>query len=86
MSEIGDVTGYTTTSGSKPLLKVKTEKNIVKGEIKTTDNAIVAVITASKCVKSINVAFQRNIPKIHVAAPMVTPLTRANVTITRSNV
>jgi hypothetical protein len=47
MSDTGEVIGYTTTSGSSPLLKERTENTIVKGETKTTDKAIVAVITAS---------------------------------------
>ena len=66
ISDTGEVTGYTTTSGSSPRLNERTEKSIVKGETKTTDKAIVAIITANNGTKSIIEAFQRITPKIQV--------------------
>ena len=86
MSDTADVIGYTTTSGSSPRLNENTEKIIVKGETNTTDKAIVAIITTSNGIKSIKAAFQRNTPKTQVPTPTLTPLTRANVTITRRRV
>jgi hypothetical protein len=45
MSETGEVMGYTMMSGFKPRLKEKIENKMVKGETKTTDKAMVAVMT-----------------------------------------
>jgi hypothetical protein len=83
MSDTGEVIGYTTTSGSSPRLKEKTENSIVKGETNTTDKAIVEIITANNGKKSIIVASQRNTPKTQVPAPTLMPLMRAKVMTTR---
>jgi hypothetical protein len=83
ISDIVEVTGYTMMSGSSPRLKERTENPIVRGETNTTDKAMVAVTTVNKWIKSIIVAFQRNMPNIQVPVPTLTPLTKARVTTTR---
>ena len=79
MSDTVDVIGYTITSGSNPRLKERAENAIVRGEMNTTDRAMVAIITASNLMKSRTVAFQRKMPNIEVPIPTVTPLMSAKV-------
>jgi len=86
ISDTGEAIGYTIISGSNPRLNERTEKSIVKGETKTTDKAIVAIITANNGTKSIIAAFHSITPNIQVPAPTLIPLTRAKVITTRRRV
>ena len=85
MSDIVDVMGYKTTSGSKPRLKEITETASVRGGIKRTDRPMVAIITVSISIKSVKVAFQKNMPKIEVPSPIMTPLTSAKTMTERKS-
>ncbi len=81
ISAIVAVVGYTIISGSKPCLKDRVETAMVIGEIIMSDMPMVAVITKNTAVKSAIVAPQRNVPNNDAVNPIVTLLTKANVTV-----
>ena len=81
MSASVEIAGYRVMSGSKPLLKDRTEIPKVMGDIKIIDRAIVVMVTIKIAERSLMVSPRKAMLNVDAVSPKIMPLSSVNVMI-----